>query len=46
MMGWRLRVEHARPLEAKLKCIRIRSFKSLRDIKFEVKDLTLSEKWL
>ena len=46
MMGWRLRVEHARPLEAKLKCIRIRSFKSLRDIKFEVKDLTLSKRRL
>ena len=40
-MGVEARAERARPLEAKLKCIRIRSFKSLRDIKFEVKGFNL-----
>ena len=41
MMSVEARAERARPLKAKLKCIRIRNFKSLRDIKFEVRDLSL-----
>ena len=38
-MGVEARVERARPLEAKLKCIRIS--KSLRDVKFEVRGFNL-----